>query len=189
MKKLGEEMEAAGRGEKMLELNRRVQADLPLSAAERSAWRQWIGIAPAASSSSSAGKRRKRKKRRKRRTPRTSSRSSCGRVRRRQRQWHTRSAGFSGDVPLRSVSSLVMAGMDLKDRCSGMFNAGIAGDSVPRAVFLSLVIHAHDAPYHGRHAPRRTVSRGVQGNWFFLGDDVVFFYGPLYLKSFVRASA
>ena len=55
MKKLKEEMEAAEHDEKMLELNRRVQADLPLSAAEGSAWRQWIGIAPAASSSSSAG--------------------------------------------------------------------------------------------------------------------------------------
>ena len=44
MKKLKEEMEAAEHEEKMLELNRRVQADLPLSAAERSAWRQCIGI-------------------------------------------------------------------------------------------------------------------------------------------------
>ena len=54
-------------------------------------------------SSSSAVQRRKRKKRRKRRTPRTSSRSSCGRARRRQRQWHTRFAGFPGDVPHRAV--------------------------------------------------------------------------------------
>ena len=101
VKKLKEEMEAAEHEEKMLDLNRRVQADLPLSAAERSAWRQWIGIAPAASSSSSA------KKRGKRRTPRTSSRSMRGRARRRQRQWHTRSAGFPGDVPLRAVFPFV----------------------------------------------------------------------------------
>ena len=56
----------------MQELNRRVQVDLPLSAAERSAWRQWI-LAYAASSSSSAGKRRKRKKRSKRKLPKSSS--------------------------------------------------------------------------------------------------------------------
>ena len=55
VKKLKEGMEAAEHEEKMLALN------IPLSAAERSAWRQWIGIAPAASSPSSAGKRRKRR--------------------------------------------------------------------------------------------------------------------------------
>ena len=110
MKKLKEEMEAAEHEEKMLELNRRVQADFPLSAAERSAWRQWIGIAPAASSSSSAGKRRKRKKRRKRRTPRT---SSCprGRARRPQRRWL-----LHGCSVFPSVDELrIMAGLDQKD--------------------------------------------------------------------------
>ena len=63
----------------MLELNRRVSADLPLTGAETEAWRRWILLPP---------RQRKRKKRRKRRTPRTSSNSSCGRARRRQRQWH-----------------------------------------------------------------------------------------------------
>ena len=68
--------------------------------------------------------RRKRKKRRKRWTPRTSSRSSCGRSRRRQRQWRVRHAGFAGsgaprDVfPVACVWPLLFgntAGMDQKD--------------------------------------------------------------------------
>ena len=79
-------------------------------------------------SSSSAVQKRKRKKRRKRRTPRTSSRSSCGRAFRRQRQWHV--PGSPGDFLLRAVfpsivvrreMPCIMAGMDLKDRCSGMY--------------------------------------------------------------------
>ena len=89
---------------------------------------------------------RKRKKRRKRRTPRTSSRSLCGRARRRQRQWHV--SGSPGFVLLRAVfpsvvvrpeMPCIMAGMDLKDRCSGICKAGIDGDNAPRAVFSSLV--------------------------------------------------
>ena len=98
----------------MLELNRRVQADLPLSAAERSAWRQWIGIAPAAFSSSSAGKRRKRKKRRKRRTPRT---SSCprGRARRRQRRWLLHGCSVFPSVDDWPQMLGIMAGLDQKD--------------------------------------------------------------------------
>ena len=56
---------AAEHEEKMLALN-------PLSAAEYAAWRQWIGLLPAAPSSSS-GKWRKRKKRRKKRLPKSSS--------------------------------------------------------------------------------------------------------------------
>ena len=47
--------------------------------------------------------RRKRKRRRKRRTPRTSSRTSCGRFRRRQRQWRVRHAGFAGSCAPRDV--------------------------------------------------------------------------------------
>ena len=57
-------------------------------------------------------------------------------------------AGYAGDNALRAVfSSLVrrpkmlgiMAGMDQKDSCSGMYKAGIAGDNTLRAVFVSLV--------------------------------------------------
>ena len=90
--------------------------------------------------------KRKRKKRRKRRTPRTSSRSLCARARLRQRQWHV--SGSPGDVLLRAVfpsvvvrpeMPCIMAGMDLKDRFSGMIKAGIDGYVAPRAVFLSLV--------------------------------------------------
>ena len=50
-----EEKEAAEYEEKMQELNQRVQVDLPLSAAERLAWRQWI-VDYAASSSPLLGR-------------------------------------------------------------------------------------------------------------------------------------
>ena len=53
------------------------------------------------SSSSSPRKRKKRKKKKK--LPKASSRSFCGRVRRRQWQWHSRFAGLPGDVLLRAV--------------------------------------------------------------------------------------
>ena len=109
MKKLREEMEAAEHEEKMLELNRRIQADLPQSAAERSAWRQWIPSAPAASSSSS-----KRKKRRKRRTPRTSS-CPCGRARRRQRRWLLHGCSVFPSVDDWPLMLGIMAGLDQKD--------------------------------------------------------------------------
>ena len=33
----------------------------------------------------------------------------------------------------------IMAGIDQKDSCSGMYKAGIAGDTSPRDVFVSLV--------------------------------------------------
>ena len=104
-------------------------------------------------SSSSAVRRRKRKKRRKRRTPRTSSRSSCGRARRPQRQWHTSYAGFPGDVPLRAVFPSVvvrpelldiMAVMYQKDSTtlvvnhgSGMRRIGFTGFDAPRVMFPS----------------------------------------------------
>ena len=161
-------------------------------------------------------KRKKRRKRRKRRAPRTSSRSSCGRARRRQRQWHARSAGLPGDVLLRAVfpemlavvfgpemlgimavlyqkdsTTLVvnhgsgmcrvgftghdpprvmfpsgvarpkmlriLAGMDQKDRCSGIYMAGIACDNAPRAVFSSLVRRLFPGP----HGPESAESCGV----------------------------
>ena len=95
--------------------------------------------------SGGASSKRKRKKRRKRRTPRTSSRSSCGRSRRRQRQWLACNAGFPGDVPLRAVFPSVvvwpemrgiMAGMDqmdsgalIVDSGSIVCNARFAGSS------------------------------------------------------------
>ena len=91
--------------------------------------------------------KRKRKKRRKRRTPRTSSRPLCGRARRRQWQWYF--SGSPGDVLLRAVfpsvvvrneMPCIMAGMDLKDRFSGMCTAGFPGYVAPRAVFPSVVV-------------------------------------------------
>ena len=57
--------------------------------------------------SSSAVKRRKRKKRRKRRLPRSPRPLLRGRSRRRQRQWHARSAGFPGDVSPRACVPFV----------------------------------------------------------------------------------
>ena len=59
----------------------------------------------------------------------------------------------------------ILAGMDQKDSCSGMYNAGIAGDSEPRAVFLPLVRPMMLRITAGMHrkdcCPRRT------GNWIF----------------------
>ena len=60
---------------KMLLLNDRVSNDLPLTADEWAAWRNWIVLVP---SSSSSGKRRKRKKGRKRRLPRGARIRRCG---------------------------------------------------------------------------------------------------------------
>ena len=90
-------------------------------------------------------KRRKRKKRRKRRLPRSPRPLLRGRVRRRQRQWHSRYAGFPGDVSPRAVflrsrqaqMRCIMAGLDQKD---SYVMAGFSGYDVPRAVFLSVAI-------------------------------------------------
>ena len=89
------------------------------------------------------GPPRKRKKRRKRRTRRTSS--LPGRARRRQRQCSACCAGFLGDDAPRVMfpSGVVWpkmlrikGGIDQKDRCSGIFKAGITGDDTLRAAFL-----------------------------------------------------
>ena len=147
VEKLKEDTEAAEHEEKMLELNRRFQADLPLSAAERAALRRWIRTDPG-SLPSSAGTRRKRKKRRKRGLPRTSSCPSRGRARCRQRQWHTLYAGFPGDVLLRAVlpSELlgVLAVMNQKDSTtlvvihgSGICLVCSTGHDAPRVIFPS----------------------------------------------------
>ena len=118
--------------------------------------------------------KRKRKKRRKRRTPRTSSRSLRGRARRRQRQWHV--SGSPGDVLLRAVfpsvvvrpeMPCIMAGMDLKDRFSGMIKAGIDGYVAPRAEFPSLVCRL---VFSGVSAPRAVLPEayrniGLFGRW------------------------
>ena len=141
VQKLKEEKEER----RMQWINAKVRDDLPLIHEEHQAWRRWIGIAPASSSSSSALKRRKRKK---------SSHSSSRRARRRQRQWHTRHAGFPGDVPLRAVfpSSVGLpelpgtlagvfekdSGVLIVDSGSGISQTGFA-DISPRAVFLSVV--------------------------------------------------
>ena len=129
--------------EKMLVVNRRVR-DGTATPAEEAAWRRWMGLVPG-SSSSSSGKRRKRKKRRKRRTPRTSS--LPGRALRRQRQWYACNAGFTGyDAPrvmfpsgvARPTMLRILAGMDQKDRCSGIFKAGFPGYNTPRAVLCGM---------------------------------------------------
>ena len=156
-------------------------------------------------SASSQTRRRKRKKRRKRRTPRTSSRSLCGRARRRQRQWHV--SGSPGDVLLRAVFSVVvrpvmpciMAGMDLRDSCSGLIKAGIYGYVAPRAVFLSLVCRPrmlgilagtdlkdscsgmYKAGFSGVSAPRAVLPEAYRKIGLF-GRWRGFFFGPLYLE-------
>ena len=88
--------------------------------------------------------KRKRKKRRKKKTPETSSSRGC--ARHRQRQWHTLYAGDRGVVLLHAVfpsivdrpeMPCIMAGMVQKDRCSGLYMAGIAGYDAPRTVWLA----------------------------------------------------
>ena len=179
VKKLKEDMEATEHEEKMLELNRRFQADLPLSAAERGGFAAVDAHRSRLLSVLSWDTRKKRKKR-KRRLPRTSSRPSRGRARRRQRQWHV--SGSPGDVFLRAAfpsvvvrpeMPCIMASLDLKDRCSGLFKAGIAGDSEPRAVFLPFR-QAQDAPHHGRHAPEGQLPEAYR-KLNFLRDNVVLF--------------
>ena len=84
--------------ERMLELNRRVSADLPLTRAETEAWRRWIFVPP----------RPRLRKKRKKKLPRTSSHSSYGRARRRQQRWHARYAGFAGCGAPRDVPHMVV---------------------------------------------------------------------------------
>ena len=66
-----------------------------------------------------------------------------GRSRRRQRQWHALNAGSPGavfpSVINRPEKPCIMAGMDQKDCCSGLFKAGVVGYDALRAVFPSLV--------------------------------------------------
>ena len=75
-------------------------------------------------SEQAAKRRRKKKKKRKKKLPCTSSHCSCGRARRRQRQWYARHCCFAGCDALRDVFPLVddwhpmlgiTAGMDQKD--------------------------------------------------------------------------
>ena len=82
----------------------------------------------------SRGSKRKRKKRRKRRLPRSSV-PRGGRARRRQRQWLA--PGWFSWVFLQ-VSSASSASWSVWTRRILMQMVGFAGDSAPRAVFLSL---------------------------------------------------
>ena len=105
------------------------------------------------SQSSSSSSPRKRKRRKKKKLPKASSRSSWGRARRRQRQWHSRFAGLPGDVLLRAVFPSVvvwpemlgiMAVLNQKDSTtlvvnhgSGMCRVGFTGHDAPRVTFPS----------------------------------------------------
>ena len=157
------EMEAAEYEEKMQELKRRVQVDLPLSAAERLAWRQWI-VAYAASSSSIAGKRRKRKKRSKRKLPKS---SSGVRIRRCGQGFRSRSS-FSGA----QCSLLLTTG----PRCSTSWpvrnRRTVMCSSCARLVFLAILhltlcflpcLQARDARHHGRYGPTRRTRMQLVG--------------------------
>ena len=130
--------------EELDEARRELRALLAVPAPRQSA--EQVGRYRACMAVIAAAHKSKRKKRRKKKTPRFSSLSlHCG-ARRRQRQRHV--SGSPGDVLLRAVFPSVvvrpevpciMAGMDLKDSCSGLFKAGIDGYDAPRALFPSLV--------------------------------------------------
>ena len=138
----------------MLRINAKVSNDIPLTHEEHEAWKRWI-VAYASSSSSSGKRWKRKKKKRKRKLPKSSSsRSTCGRPRRRQRQWHAPGwfpgfdashAVFPSSVGMPEFPG-ILAGMDQKDSgalivdsCSDTYKAGIDGDNAPRAVFSSLV--------------------------------------------------
>ena len=130
-------------------------------------------------------RRRKMKKRKKKKLPR--GRVSRGRARRRQRQWHV--SGSPGDVRLYAVfpsivdrpeMPCIVAGVDQKDRCSGMNNAGIAGDSEHRAVFLPFVRPMMLRIMAGMLG--RMVARGIQANWISWEITLV----PCFWQSIVR---
>ena len=163
------EKEEAEYERRMQILNRRVRDDIPLSPTEYAAWRRWSGLPPLPSSS--AGKRRKRKKRRKRRLPRSPRPLLLGRTRRRQRQWSACNAGFTGYDAPRVMSPMmlrILAGMDQKDRCSGIYMAGIACGNAPFAVFSSLVRRPFPGPMV------QTVQNPVEFTQVQLRDEVVF---------------
>ena len=99
-----------------------------------------------------------------------------------------------------------MAGMDLKDRCSGLIMAGIDGYVAPRSVFPSLVcrprmlgilagselkdicIGMYKAGFSGVSAPR-TVLPEAYRKIGFLRDGVYFSSAPCIWKSLLRALA
>ena len=131
--------------EALLQLNRRIQAGSTLSSAEYAAWYYWDGGAPSSSSASGLVKRRKRKKKRKKKLPSASSHSSSGRARRRQRQCQTLDRGVVlllavfPTIVDRPEMPCIMAGLVQKDRCRGLYIAGIAGYDAPRTVFVFLL--------------------------------------------------
>ena len=105
---------------------------------------QWARLRELIGASSRA-RRRKKKKRRKRKLPLSPRPLVRGRVRRQQWQWHSRYAGFPGDVSPRAVflrsrqaqMRYIMAVLDQKD---SYVVAGFTGYVAPRAVFLSVAI-------------------------------------------------
>ena len=95
--------------------------------------------------------------------------------------------GFTGDdAPRFTFPSgvakprmlVILAGMNQEDSCSGMNNAGIAGDPAPRAVFLPFVKPMMLRIMTGMHqkdsCPRCT------GKLEF-PERLLVFYGPLYM--------
>ena len=127
-----------------------------------------LKLRDAASSSTS---KRKRKKRKKRRLPRSPRPLLLGRTRRRQRQWSAWNAGFTGYDAPRVMSPMmlrILVGMDQKDRCSGIYMAGIACGNAPCAVFSSLVRRPFPGPMV------QTVQNPVEFTQVQLRDEVVF---------------
>ena len=67
---------------------------------------------------------------------------SCGRARRRQRQWHSSFAGFPGDVPLRTVFPSVSGRLVMHDILAGM-------DQKSFFMFVDTPFRAANADPHG----------------------------------------
>ena len=109
-----------------------------------------------------------------RRARRESSRSSCGRSRRRQRQWRFRHAGFAGSCAPRAVFPVAYdwpllfdntAGMDQKD---SFFVVVMALAYAMLVLLVSLVPlcsllswSGPDAPHHGQYPPEGLLFSGL----------------------------
>ena len=143
-----EEEEEKAKEEKMRALSDRIRHNLPLTVAEREAWRRWMGIVPG-SSSSSSGKRRKRKKRKK--LPKSSSRSSsgCGRPCDRQRRvpavQENRVYGASDSVHRRRLDIPVVQQRQV--RSCGTENCGRSAVAVHRWPSTSLSCCRGSSPW------------------------------------------
>ena len=81
----------------------------------------------------------------------------------------------------RPVMVGIVAGMDQKDSCSGMYKASYAGCDALRAVSFSLVWQASSAQHSGRYGPEGQLPEACRLLVFLGGDFYEFLYSALSL--------